>query len=85
MYTHMDFTLTSHAEEMLKERAISESWVKRAIETPDWENVGADNNTHYFKRIPEHEGRVLHVVVNRSVSPGRVVTVFFDRKARRER
>ena len=32
----------------------------------------------------EHEGRILHVVVNPHVTPKRVVTVFFDRRARNQ-
>lgn len=55
------------------------------INNPDKENIGVDNNVHYFKSISEHEGRILHVVVNPHVSPKKVVTVFFDRKARRNK
>ncbi|OGW45028.1 MAG: hypothetical protein A2Y66_04390 [Nitrospirae bacterium RBG_13_41_22] len=60
----MDFKLSVHTQDMLKERAIPEEWVWRTINTPDWENVGDDNNTHYFKSIVEHGGRFLHAVVN---------------------
>ncbi|MBU1262300.1 DUF4258 domain-containing protein [bacterium] len=70
---------------MLKERTIPEEWVWRTIDNPDWEDVGIDNNTHYFKSITKHEGRVLHVVVNPHVLPKKIVTVFFDRKARRQK
>lgn len=31
------------------------------------------------RRIPEHGDRVLRVVVNKSVVPDRVVSVYFDR------
>ncbi|MBI5195290.1 MAG: DUF4258 domain-containing protein [Nitrospirae bacterium] len=81
----MDFKFSIHTQDMLKEREIPEEWVRRTINKADWENKGVDNNTHYFKRIDEHEGRVLHVVVNPHVSPKKVVTVFFDRKARRKK
>lgn len=47
--------------------------------------TGEDNNTHYFKSIAEHGGRVLHVVVNPHVLPKKVVTFFFDRGARRKK
>jgi len=77
----MDFKLSIHTQDMLKEREIPEEWVWRTIDKPDWE----DNNTHYFKGIPEHEGRILHVVVNPHVSPKKVVTIFFDRRARRQK
>jgi hypothetical protein len=43
--------------------------------------IKADPGTvHYLGTIPEHGHRVLRVVINRQVSPVRVVTVFFDRK-----
>jgi len=32
-----------------------------------------------FRKIPECEGRVLRVAVNVTVTPNRVVSVFFDR------
>ncbi|MBM4137664.1 MAG: DUF4258 domain-containing protein [Nitrospira sp.] len=79
----MDFKLTSHTQNMLNERNIPEEWVWRTINNPDWEIIGDDNNTHYFRSIEEHGGRFLHAVVNHRVKPKKVVTVFFDRKARR--
>jgi hypothetical protein len=79
----MDFKLSAHTRDMLKERNIHEEWVWRSLNKPDWENVGIDNNIHYFKSITEHEGRILHVVVNPHVSPKKIVTVFFDRRTRR--
>lgn len=79
-----ELQLTKHAEDMLRERDIPEDWVWETLDAPDRENVGADNNTHYFKSIEEYGGRFLHVVVNPRVSPKRIITVFFDRKARRE-
>jgi len=70
---------------MLKEREIPEEWVQRTIDKADWKNIGEDNNVHYFKSIPEHGERILHVVVNPHVAPQRVVTLFFDRRARRQK
>ncbi len=70
---------------MLTERNITEEWIWRTIGNPDWKNVGEDNNIHYFKSIPEHDERILHVVVNPHVSPKKVVTVFFDRRVRRQK
>ncbi|MBI5681571.1 MAG: DUF4258 domain-containing protein [Deltaproteobacteria bacterium] len=69
---------------MLQERNIHEEWVWRTIDSYGWKNIGEDNNIHYFKSIPEHDGRILHVVVNPHVSPKKIVTVFFDRRARRQ-
>ena len=49
------------------------------------EEIRTDNNVHYFKGIPENGSRTLHVVVNPHVLPKKIVTVFFDRKARRQK
>ncbi|HHT9144003.1 MAG TPA: DUF4258 domain-containing protein [Candidatus Wujingus californicus] len=81
----MDFKLSKHTQGMLKEREIQEEWVRRTIDKSDWKNIGEDNNVHYFKSISEHGEKILHVVVNPHVSPQRVVTVFFDRGARRQK
>lgn len=38
---------------LLKERNIPEEWVWRNINSPDWENIGEDNNIHYlFQKYP---------------------------------
>ena len=79
----MDLELTSHAKDMMKERGIPIEWIERAIQAPDRENTGADGLAHYFKVISEHGERILHVVVNPHASPRKVITIFFDRRARR--
>ena len=70
---------------MMAERKISEEWIRQTINDPDKKEAGMDNNTHYFKSIPEHGGRILHVVINTHIVPKKVVTVFFDRRARRKK
>jgi hypothetical protein len=79
----MAIILTNHTLDMLKERNIPEDWVWKTLENPDWQNIGKDNNIHYFKSIAEHKERIIHVVVNPHCTPQKVVTVFFDRRARR--
>ena len=80
--TEIEFS--SHVRHTLQERNIPEEWVRRTIDSPDRTEVGADDNTHYIKAIPEHGGRFLRVVVNPHVTPKCVVTVFFDRRLRRQ-
>ena len=81
----MNFELSKHTLDVLNERDILEEWVWRPVNKPDWEDIGVDNNIHYFKSISEHGARILHVVVNPLVSPQKVVTVFFDRRAGRRK
>jgi fermentation-respiration switch protein FrsA (DUF1100 family) len=75
-----DAELSSHTRDMLVERALQEAWIWRAIKEPDQIWTGDDGNEHYAKAIAERENKMLHVVVNPSVQPRRVVTVFFDRR-----
>lgn len=79
-----DIEFSTHARDVLAERNISEDWVWRTIGSPDRTEVGADGNTHYVKAIVEHGGRFLRVVMNPSVAPQRVVTIFFDRRLGRQ-
>lgn len=76
----LDFEFSSHARDMVIERRIPEEWVWRTINTPRTKKAGVDGNVHYTKSIREREGQVLHVVVNPSVLPHRIVTLFFDRR-----
>ena len=77
----MKFELTKHAQKVLDEREIQVEWLERTLSDPelvlpDPEEAMVDRR---FRRIPEFDGRVLRVVVNTSVEPNRVVSVFFDR------
>ncbi len=76
--------LSGHARDMLSERGIAEEWVWRTIHTPDRTEAGANGNVHYIKALPEYGGRSLRVIVNHHVEPARVVTLFFDRRLRRQ-
>lgn len=80
----MRLDLTRHARGMLAERGISEAWVERTVEDPEaLERDRIDPKLeHCLRRIPEHGNRVLRVVADRSVSPPRVVTAYFDRNAK---
>jgi hypothetical protein len=77
-----DYVFTTHARDMLKEREIPEQWVMTAISEPDEKNMESDGNAHYFKTLPERDNRVLHIVVNETVEPNRIVTLFLDRRRR---
>ncbi len=81
-----DFQWSQHAQDNLEDRQISESWVSRALQSPDLKEFWAeDGNLHYLKAIPEHGRQVLHVVVDPPLSPPQIVTFFFDRRFSRLR
>lgn len=71
-----EYVFTSHAKDMLKEREIMEQWVLQTIRNPDKKMLGNDGNTHYFRLLPERKNHVLHVVINETLEPNRIVTLF---------
>lgn len=80
----MEYTLTGHARRVVEERGIQRDWIERTLENPTLREV--DPNDPDLERlygvIDEFGGRVLRVVVNLSVEPLIVVSVFFDRRKR---
>jgi hypothetical protein len=74
------YELTQHAHDVLVERSIAVEWM-RALGNPELKLPDPTDPTleRRYCKIPEHENRVLRVVVNTTVAPERVVSVYFDR------
>ncbi len=79
----MEFS--EHAYQMLKERDIREDWVKLTLEEPENEEWQNDGTVHYTKTIEEFGSRILRVVVNPKTKPVKIITLFFDRRLRRQK
>lgn len=79
------YVLSTHAERVLIERGIKRDWVERTLAEPDETRPDARDKSlvHHLRVIPEHGNRVLRIVVNETVDPRRIVTIFFDRRERR--
>lgn len=80
----MNYALTEHARKVLVKRQIPIEWLERALQEPilrepDPNDASPDRR---YCPITEFNGRVVRVVVNTSVEPVRVVSVFFDRRMR---
>jgi hypothetical protein len=77
----MNYELTEHARDALQERRIPVEWMERVIANPALVKSGVEDATveSRFSKIPEHGDRVLRVVINKTVVPERVVSVYFDR------
>ncbi len=77
----MNYLLSQHARTVLEERAIPVEWLERTLRTPELTRSDPVDPTleRRYRRIPEHENRVLRVVVDTTVVPERVVSVYFDR------
>ncbi|HOW96738.1 MAG TPA: DUF4258 domain-containing protein [Kiritimatiellia bacterium] len=77
----MRYRLSRHAAHVLHERGIAEEWLERVLREPQKVEPDEEDRAleHRLACIPEHGHRVLRVVVNKSVRPEKVVTVYFDR------
>jgi len=72
---------SKHAVFAMTERMIPQEWVERVVAEPML-RISDPNDTEverFFCIIPEQDDRVLRVAVNTTVTPWRVVSVFFDR------
>lgn len=79
--------LTQHARDAFEERELLMEWVERTVREPEWtrpdpRRVGVERR---FRSIPEFGNRVLRVVCYETALEIRILTVFFDRTARRQR
>lgn len=81
----MALILTIHARQRMLEYAIDEAWVERTVNQPEHTEPDPDDAalTRTYRRIPERGGRILRVVYRPDGSDIVVVTVHFDRGARR--
>ena len=79
----MEYILTKHAKDMMIERNIKSEWLKDVISNPDFIEERIDGNKHYFKKIIDFGNRYLHIVINNTVEPSNVITLFFDRNVMR--
>jgi hypothetical protein len=69
---------------MMKERGIEQEWVDRCLNAPDKKEELPDGTRHFLKQIPEFGNRWLRVVIDATVSPPGGITLFFDRRLRRD-
>ena len=77
----MEYELSNHAAKRMQERNIEERWVEMTLSEPDRDEQDPidPDARHAFKRIDEMDNRVLRVVYNDTVSPKRIISVYFDR------
>lgn len=82
----MEYTLTQHALDVIKEREIPIEWIERVLKAPTLTEPDQKDNAleHRLGLISEYSNRVLRVIVNTWVDPIRVITVYFDRDMKGE-
>lgn len=80
----MELDYSYHALVRMRRRRISTEWVEAVVEAPVLRRRDANDPTveHFLGRYTLDDDRVLLVAVNTTVSPWRIVTVFFDHRMR---
>ena len=76
--------LTAHAWDAVGERELDMDWLESTVRRPDWavadpRRAGVERR---FRRIPEFGDRVLRVACYETATEIRIMTVFFDRRAK---
>ena len=76
---------TAHAMTALGGRSLELEWVERAVFAADWNepDLSWANVERRFKMIPENGSRILRVVCLETDTNIRIISAFFDRKAKR--
>ena len=79
----MEYILTEHAAKRCQRRRINLDWIKAALMHPARTENDFEDPTlvHAILAIPERSFRVLRVIYNETVTPVRIVTVYFDDEA----
>jgi hypothetical protein len=78
----MEYRLSKHALDVIKERNIKERWVRNTIDTPSLKIFKSENELILFSTVQENESRCLKVVINPTLKI--VVTAYFDRNMRKK-
>ncbi len=82
----MNYRLTQHASAAMIKRVIDPAWVNRVMLSPD--HVEPDRTDeileHRLGKIKEFGNRVLRVIVNPTLCPPLIITVYFDRSKRKK-
>lgn len=78
--------LTAHAQMRLRERKLKVDWIEATARNPDWTEPDPEyaDAERRFRIIDEFGGRTLRAVCTETDTMIRVITVMFDRKARRK-
>jgi hypothetical protein len=78
--------VTAHALIRLRDRRIDPKWIEDTVSNPDWTELEPKDPAveRRFRAIPQFGGRILRVVCIETNSIIRVISVMFDRNARRK-
>jgi hypothetical protein len=79
--------LTEHAAAAIAERKLLLRWIEEAVHKPEWTEPDLQwtDVERRFRAIPEFGNRILPAACLETPTETRIITAFFDRKAKRPR
>jgi hypothetical protein len=85
MSKNVTIRYTAHAEVAIRERKLEKAWIERTVWAPDWSETDPSNQEvqRRFKLVPERDDRILRVVLVENSNEVRILSAFFDRRARK--
>lgn len=76
--------LSDHAVNSISERNLSLQWVERTVRHPEWTEADPrQERQRRYRAIPEYDNRIMRIVCFETEKEIRIITAFFDRKAKR--
>lgn len=76
-------TFTQHAHDAIEERELEMDWIERTTRQPSWSRPDPRPGIERrFRAVPEFGGRILRVACLETADEIRIISVFFDRRAR---
>jgi hypothetical protein len=80
----MEIEFSDHGQKRTSGRGIALAWIEATVSAPDWTKPDPDPAlTRSYKAIAEFGGRILRVVHRPEGDKVLIVTVHFDRSAKR--
>ncbi len=77
----MEILFSQHARDMLNERNFTQKEIKSVIKNPDRIEDKEEGVKHFLK---QKENRILPVVVKESKTSYTVITMFYDRRLKKQ-
>jgi hypothetical protein len=76
---------TKHAEDAVSQRELKRDWIEDAVYAPQWAAADPVHRSviRRYRAIAAHGDRILRVVCLETDAEIRILTAFFDRRARK--
>lgn len=77
--------ITEHAAAAIAERKLLLRWIEEAVQKPEWTEPDLQwpDVERRFRAVPEYGNRILRAACLETPTETRIITAFFDRKAKR--